>query len=60
MQEKAADPLEKFRDVNTLGTIRQANMAAQTGFMHIVEENIEAYRACRKHSLDVCQLFIAK
>jgi UDP-glucose 4-epimerase len=36
MQEKAADPLEKFRDVNTLGTIRQASMAAQAGVRRLV------------------------
>lgn len=33
---------------------------ASQGFWHILEGNIEAYRACRKHSLDVTLLFIAK
>jgi hypothetical protein len=30
------------------------------GIWHIMEGNIEAYRACRKHSLNVTPLFIAK
>lgn len=33
---------------------------ASRGMLHIIEGNIEAYRACRKHSLNVSLLFIAK
>lgn len=33
---------------------------ASRGLLHIIEGNIEAYRACRQHGLKVTPLFIAK
>lgn len=40
--------------------VRMRSGGASRGLMHILEGNIEAYRACRKHSLDVTPFFIAK
>jgi glycosyltransferase involved in cell wall biosynthesis len=40
--------------------IRMRSGGASREFLHILEGNIEAYRACRKHSLDVTPFFIAK
>jgi hypothetical protein len=33
---------------------------ASRGLRHVIEGNIEAYRACRRHSLEVSPLFIAR
>ena len=33
---------------------------ASRGLRHILEGNLEAYRACRQHSLDVSPFFIAR
>jgi glycosyltransferase involved in cell wall biosynthesis len=40
--------------------VRMRSGGASSGFMHIVKGNIEAYRACRKHSLNVSPLFIPR
>ena len=40
--------------------VRMRSGGASRGLWHIIEGNIEAYRACRKHSLDVTLFFIAK
>ena len=40
--------------------VRMRSGGASRGVWHILEGNIEAYRACRKHSLNVTPLFIAK
>ena len=40
--------------------VRMRSGGASRGLWHILEGNIEAYRACRKHSLNVTPLFIAK
>ncbi len=40
--------------------VRMRSGGASAGLMHIIEGNIEAYQACRKHSLDVSPLFIVK
>jgi glycosyltransferase involved in cell wall biosynthesis len=40
--------------------VRMRGGGASHGMMHILEGNIEAYRACRKHALKVTPLFIAK
>lgn len=40
--------------------VRMRSGGVSQGLRHILEGNIEAYRACRKHSLDVTPLFIVK
>lgn len=40
--------------------VRMRSGGASQGVRHIIEGNIEAYRACRKYSLNVTPLFIAK
>lgn len=40
--------------------VRMRSGGASHGLWHILEGNIEAYRACRTHSLNVTPLFIAK
>lgn len=40
--------------------VRMRSGGASRGLRHIIEGNIEAYRACRKHSLDVTPFFVAK
>jgi len=40
--------------------VRMRSGGASRGLWHILEGNVEAYRACRKHSLNVTPLFIAK
>lgn len=40
--------------------VRMRSGGASRGLWHILEGNIESYRACRKHSLDVTPLFIAR
>lgn len=40
--------------------VRMRSGGASRGVWHILEGNIEAYLACRKHSLNVTPLFIAK
>ena len=40
--------------------VRMRSGGASRGVWHILEGNIESYRACRKHSLNVTPLFIAK
>jgi len=40
--------------------VRMRSGGASRGLWHILEGNIEAYRACRKHALNVTPLFIAK
>jgi hypothetical protein len=40
--------------------VRMRSGGASSGLWHILEGNVEAYRACRKHLLDVTPLFIAK
>jgi glycosyltransferase involved in cell wall biosynthesis len=40
--------------------VRMRSGGASSGFMHIVKGNIEAYLACRKHSLNVSLLFIPR
>ena len=40
--------------------VRMRSGGASRQLMHILEGNIEAYRACRKHSLNVTPLFIAR
>jgi len=40
--------------------VRMRSGGASRELMHILEGNIEAYRACRKHSLNVTPFFIAR
>ena len=40
--------------------IRMRSGGVSRGLWHILEGNIESYRACRKHALNVTPLFIAK
>jgi len=40
--------------------VRMRSGGASRGLWHILEGNLEAYRACRKHSLNVTPLFIVK
>ena len=40
--------------------VRMRSGGASRGLRHILEGNIEAYHACRKHALDVTPFFIAK
>lgn len=40
--------------------VRMRSGGASRGLHHILEGNIEAYRSCRRHGLDVSPLFIAK
>ena len=40
--------------------VRMRSGGASRGLLHILEGNIEAYRACRQHSLKVTPLFIAR
>jgi glycosyltransferase involved in cell wall biosynthesis len=40
--------------------VRMSSGGASSGLWHIIEGNYEAYRACRRHSLDVTPLFIAR
>lgn len=40
--------------------VRMRSGGASRGLMHILEGNLEAYRACRRHGLKVTPLFIAK
>jgi hypothetical protein len=40
--------------------VRMRSGGASRELMHILEGNIEAYRACRKHSLNVTPFFIVR
>lgn len=40
--------------------VRMRSGGASRGLLHILEGNIESYRACRRHGLKVTPLFIAK
>ncbi len=40
--------------------VRMRSGGASRGLRHIIEGNVEAYRACRRHSLDVSPFFIAR
>lgn len=40
--------------------VRMRSGGASRGLLHIIEGNIESYRACRRHGLKVSPLFIAK
>jgi len=40
--------------------VRMRSGGASRGLMHILEGNLEAYRACRKHQLPVTPFFIVR
>lgn len=40
--------------------VRMRSGGASRGFLHVLEGNIEAYRACRKHGLRVTPFFVAR